>query len=71
EEKKKKKKKDDKNEEGDTLSSMSKKEERKESEVTLSGLLTFIDGIWSDCGGERIRVFTTNNDENLAPALIS
>ncbi|MBA0730805.1 hypothetical protein Golax_023246, partial [Gossypium laxum] len=61
EEKKKKKKKDDKNEEGDPISAMSKNEERKESEVTLSGLLNFIDGIWSACGGERIIVFTTNH----------
>ncbi|KAG4139907.1 hypothetical protein ERO13_D07G223700v2 [Gossypium hirsutum] len=70
EEKKKKKKKDDKNEEGDPISAMSKNEERKESEVTLSGLLNFIDGIWSACGGERIIVFTTNHVEKLDPALI-
>ncbi|MFQ6667022.1 hypothetical protein Gotur_033180 [Gossypium turneri] len=49
---------------------MSKNEERKESEVTLSGLLNFIDGIWSACGGERIIVFTTNHVEKLDPALI-
>ncbi|KAK9038366.1 hypothetical protein V6N11_023241 [Hibiscus sabdariffa] len=49
---------------------MSKTEDRKESEVTLSGLLNFIDGIWSACGGERIIVFTTNHVEKLDPALI-
>ncbi|OEL14085.1 AAA-ATPase, partial [Dichanthelium oligosanthes] len=40
------------------------------SAVTLSGLLNFIDGIWSACGGERIIVFTTNHVEKLDPALI-
>lgn len=56
-----------------------KKEEKKEiekgkreesgSKVTLSGLLNFIDGLWSACGGERIIVFTTNYVEKLDPAL--
>ena len=46
------------------------KEERKPSSVTLSGLLNFIDGLWSTCGGERIIVFTTNHVEKLDPALI-
>lgn len=40
------------------------------SRVTLSGLLNFIDGLWSACGGERIIVFTTNYAEKLDPALI-
>ncbi|XP_050913811.1 AAA-ATPase ASD, mitochondrial-like [Lathyrus oleraceus] len=40
------------------------------SKVTLSGLLNFIDGIWSACGGERIIIFTTNFVEKLDPALI-
>ncbi|KAK9684631.1 hypothetical protein RND81_10G221500 [Saponaria officinalis] len=40
------------------------------SKVTLSGLLNFIDGIWSSCGGERIIVFTTNYVEKLDPALV-
>ncbi|KAK3010062.1 hypothetical protein RJ639_012652 [Escallonia herrerae] len=44
--------------------------ESKTSQVTLSGLLNFIDGIWSACGGERIIVFTTNHVEKLDPALI-
>ncbi|CAL5078943.1 unnamed protein product [Urochloa decumbens] len=43
-------------------------EERKK--VTLSGVLNFIDGLWSACGGERIIVFTTNHVEKLDPALI-
>lgn len=46
-------------------------EERKsDSKVTLSGLLNFIDGLWSACGGERIIVFTTNYVDKLDPALI-
>jgi len=40
------------------------------SQVTLSGLLNFIDGLWSACGGERLIVFTTNYVEKLDPALI-
>ncbi|KAI3474828.1 hypothetical protein Pfo_030139 [Paulownia fortunei] len=42
----------------------------KKSRVTLSGLLNFIDGLWSACGGERVIVFTTNHVEKLDPALI-
>nr|GMD36385.1 AAA-ATPase ASD, mitochondrial-like [Ipomoea batatas] len=40
------------------------------SRVTLSsGLLNFIDGLWSACSGERIIVFTTNYVHKLDPAL--
>lgn len=40
-------------------------EGKDETSVTLSGLLNFIDGIWSACGQERIVVFTTNHlDKN-------
>ncbi|KAJ9672441.1 hypothetical protein PVL29_025879 [Vitis rotundifolia] len=42
----------------------------KTSKVTLSGLLNFIDGLWSACGGERVIVFTTNHIEKLDQALI-
>ncbi|CBI34993.3 unnamed protein product, partial [Vitis vinifera] len=45
-------------------------DEDKESKVTLSGLLNFIDGLWSACGEERLIVFTTNHVEKLDPALI-
>ncbi|PWA93037.1 ATPase, AAA-type, core [Artemisia annua] len=38
--------------------------------ITLSGLLNFIDGLWSACGSERLIVFTTNHIEKLDPALI-
>ncbi|TMW88419.1 hypothetical protein EJD97_018591 [Solanum chilense] len=41
-----------------------------ESMITLSGLLNFIDGLWSSCGGERIIIFTTNHIEKLDPALL-
>ncbi|CAO2186153.1 unnamed protein product [Urochloa humidicola] len=40
------------------------------SKVTLSGVLNFIDGLWSACGGERVVVFTTNHADRLDPALI-
>ncbi|CAN1122021.1 AAA-ATPase At2g18193 [Linum perenne] len=40
------------------------------NKVTLSGLLNFIDGLWSSCGDERIIVFTTNYKERLDPALL-
>ncbi|KAL7248543.1 hypothetical protein ACSBR2_003305 [Camellia fascicularis] len=33
--------------------------------LTLSGLLNFIDGLWSSCGDERIIMFTTNHKERL------
>ncbi|XP_023541549.1 AAA-ATPase At3g28580-like [Cucurbita pepo subsp. pepo] len=49
---------------------LKKEEEEVKSRVTLSGLLNFIDGIWSACGGERLIVFTTNHVEKLDPALI-
>lgn len=41
-----------------------------ESKLTLSGLLNFIDGLWSSCGDERIIIFTTNHKDRLDPALL-
>ncbi|CAE6137518.1 unnamed protein product [Arabidopsis arenosa] len=38
--------------------------------VTLSGLLNFVDGLWSSCVEERIIIFTTNHKEKLDPALL-
>ncbi|KAF8085432.1 hypothetical protein N665_0667s0028 [Sinapis alba] len=38
--------------------------------LTLSGLLNFIDGLWSSCGDERIIIFTTNHKDKLDPALL-
>uniref|UniRef100_A0A0D3GN89 Uncharacterized protein n=1 Tax=Oryza barthii TaxID=65489 RepID=A0A0D3GN89_9ORYZ len=58
---------------GDKKESPPSEEEEKDKEgskVTLSGVLNFIDGLWSACGGERIIVFTTNHVEKLDPALI-
>ncbi|XP_047970610.1 AAA-ATPase At3g28580-like isoform X3 [Salvia hispanica] len=71
-EKKEKEEEKKEGEEKDAVKEKMKKmmEEKKTSEVTLSGLLNFIDGLWSACGGERIIVFTTNYVEKLDPALI-
>lgn len=41
-----------------------------DDKVTLSGLLNFIDGLWSSSGDERILVFTTNHKDQLDPALL-
>ncbi|XP_009604677.1 AAA-ATPase At3g50940 [Nicotiana tabacum] len=49
------------------------KEEEKENKhnrVTLSGILNFLDGIWSCCGEERIIVVTTNHIDKLDAALL-
>ncbi|KAH7519994.1 hypothetical protein FEM48_Zijuj08G0096600 [Ziziphus jujuba var. spinosa] len=40
------------------------------SGLTLSGILNFIDGLWSSCGDERVIVFTTNHKDRLDPALL-
>ncbi|XP_059670817.1 AAA-ATPase At2g18193-like [Cornus florida] len=40
------------------------------TKLTLSGLLNFIDGLWSSCGDERIIIFTTNHKDRLDPALL-
>ncbi|KAL0379284.1 UNVERIFIED_CONTAM: AAA-ATPase [Sesamum radiatum] len=45
-------------------------EKNKTSQITMSGLLNSIDGLWSACGGERIIIFTTNYVDKLDPALI-
>lgn len=37
---------------------------------TLSGLLNYMDGLWSSCGEERIIVFTTNHKDKIDPALL-
>ncbi|KAL6657946.1 hypothetical protein ACP70R_005726 [Stipagrostis hirtigluma subsp. patula] len=41
-----------------------------QQKITLSGLLNFIDGLWSTSGEERIIVFTTNYKDRLDPALL-
>ncbi|CAA6671119.1 unnamed protein product [Spirodela intermedia] len=40
------------------------------STVSLSGVLNFVDGLWSSCVGERLMIFTTNHVEKLDPALL-
>ncbi|KAG8383363.1 hypothetical protein BUALT_Bualt04G0004700 [Buddleja alternifolia] len=42
----------------------------RDQQFSLSGLLNFIDGLWSSCGDERIIIFTTNNRDKLDPALL-
>ncbi|KAF8653037.1 hypothetical protein HU200_062475 [Digitaria exilis] len=48
----------------------SAEEEKEEQKVTLSGLLNFVDGLWSASGEGRIIIFTTNYKERLDPALL-
>ncbi|WVZ15406.1 hypothetical protein V8G54_012972 [Vigna mungo] len=53
----KKKKEEVENEEPKDRMRKNEEESSQSSKVTLSGLLNFIDGIWSACGGERIIIF--------------
>ncbi|KAK8673242.1 hypothetical protein V6N13_111591 [Hibiscus sabdariffa] len=46
------------------------KRSAQDKQFTLSGLLNFIDGLWSSCGEERIIVLTTNHKDRLDPALL-
>ncbi|KAK9697643.1 hypothetical protein RND81_08G050700 [Saponaria officinalis] len=46
------------------------KSDNDDEKVTLSGLLNFVDGLWSTCGDERIIVFTTNHKDRLDPAFL-
>uniref|UniRef100_A0A0E0LLC8 AAA+ ATPase domain-containing protein n=1 Tax=Oryza punctata TaxID=4537 RepID=A0A0E0LLC8_ORYPU len=41
-----------------------------QQKLTLSGLLNFIDGLWSTSGEERVIVFTTNYKDRLDAALL-
>ncbi|KAM0874121.1 hypothetical protein ACQ4PT_037611 [Festuca glaucescens] len=45
-------------------------ETKRKTEVTLSALLNFIDGLWSTSCEERIIIFTTNYKDRLDPALL-
>ncbi|BBH08001.1 P-loop containing nucleoside triphosphate hydrolases superfamily protein [Prunus dulcis] len=45
-------------------------QQQSNNRLTLSGLLNFIDGLWSSCGDARIIVFTTNHKDRLDPALL-
>ncbi|TKY70425.1 mitochondrial chaperone BCS1-B [Spatholobus suberectus] len=42
----------------------------KTNRFTLSGLLNYMDGLWSSGGEERIIIFTTNHRERIDPALL-
>ncbi|KAH7279469.1 hypothetical protein KP509_37G021200 [Ceratopteris richardii] len=64
------KKKDEEKKKSDSIKPPWAEKEDKPSEVTLSGVLNLIDGLWSSCGNERIFVFTTNHIEKLDEALI-
>ncbi|KAL7232429.1 hypothetical protein ACSBR2_010451 [Camellia fascicularis] len=70
--KRKKKNEKSEDEEHNDLIHIKEKEKEKDdgNKVTLSGLLNFIDGIWSACGPERIIIFTTNHVDKLDAALI-
>ncbi|XP_047312850.1 AAA-ATPase At3g28510-like, partial [Impatiens glandulifera] len=65
-----KKKEEDKEKAKEKIPAKIMKSDDKDSKVTLSGLLNFIDGLWSASGGERIIIFTTNYVEKLDPALV-
>ncbi|KAF8726868.1 hypothetical protein HU200_019348 [Digitaria exilis] len=56
--------------EEDTSKSNSTDQDKGRDKVTLSGLLNFVDGLWSAGGEERIIVFTTNYKDRLDPALL-
>ncbi|KAJ3705278.1 hypothetical protein LUZ61_008983 [Rhynchospora tenuis] len=66
--KRKEKEEKDDDETDKRLPQMEEKDEN--NKLTLSGILNFIDGLWSACGGERIVIFTTNHVDKLDPALI-
>ncbi|CAH8261892.1 unnamed protein product [Arabidopsis lyrata] len=49
---------------------LQKQKKKPDLGISLSGLLNFVDGLWSSCGEERIIIFTTNHKEKLDPALL-
>ncbi|KAM5587137.1 AAA-ATPase [Rosa sericea] len=53
-----------------TTSSSKDKDRADEPAITLSGLLNFIDGLWSGSAEQRIIIFTTNHKDKLDPALL-
>ncbi|PWA67987.1 ATPase, AAA-type, core [Artemisia annua] len=64
------KKKNEDEQKQELLLKMEEGTNKKDSSLTLSGLLNFIDGLWSACGSERLIVFTTNHVDKLDPALV-
>ncbi|KAK9748443.1 hypothetical protein RND81_02G057800 [Saponaria officinalis] len=68
-----KKRKDDEDEDDDSDDDDKSKKSKKvsnQAKISLSGLLNFIDGLWSSCGDERIIIFTTNHKDRIDPALL-
>ncbi|XP_023636958.1 AAA-ATPase At1g43910 [Capsella rubella] len=57
-------------ERGQNQNKEKKKKKKDPDQVTLAGLLNFVDGLWSSCVEERIIVFTTNHKDKLDPALL-
>ncbi|XWS20141.1 hypothetical protein CRYUN_Cryun31cG0075100 [Craigia yunnanensis] len=47
-----------------------KQQHAEAGQLTLSGILNCIDGLFSSCGDERIIVFTTNYKDRLDPAFL-
>ncbi|CAH2045052.1 unnamed protein product [Thlaspi arvense] len=67
---KKKKEEDEEDEEDEEEKELTGEGSKRESKVTLSGLLNAIDGLWSASNGAKIIVFTTNFVDKLDLALI-
>lgn len=44
--------------------------EEKSAALSLSGILNFMDGIFSCCGDERVMVFTMNSKENVGASIL-
>ncbi|XP_047961220.1 AAA-ATPase At2g46620-like isoform X2 [Salvia hispanica] len=44
--------------------------EDKSTALSLSGVLNFMDGIFSSCGEERVMVFTMNSKENVCASIL-
>ncbi|KAL8519559.1 hypothetical protein ACS0TY_010475 [Phlomoides rotata] len=44
--------------------------DEKSTALSLSGILNFMDGIFSCCGEERVMVFTMNSKENISACLL-
>lgn len=53
-----------------TLLPIGREEDAEDTKLTLSGILSFIDGLSTACCGERMIIFTSNNKDMLDPALI-
>uniref|UniRef100_A0A0E0EC38 AAA+ ATPase domain-containing protein n=1 Tax=Oryza meridionalis TaxID=40149 RepID=A0A0E0EC38_9ORYZ len=61
---------DDSDEESEPKVRQMQPPQQQQQNVTLSGLLNFIDGLWSTSGEQRVIAFTTNYKDRLDPALL-